>query len=417
MPTPEKTQSGSAQRVDELAELVRQQAVAIAGLKAQLSKQIKREIANTTKQLEAHQSLRALIGDIPAPLHGWPISPDFALLLVRLIRDRHYDLIIEFGSGTSTLLSLRALESLGLHPGPQGASRQRLITFEHLEAYHQKTSELVASCVNRSALDLRLSPLEQWVDPTGSYNYYSGASVIADAIHSIVASSHGTVKLLVVIDGPPGATCHWARYPAVPIVLDAVRGADVSIDFLLDDMIRSDEQEMALAWEQQLEVCGLSYRRRDYSFEKGGMLLSVESTAGVDTSLARSQALAAEKKDREAASAAIARVDELLAELDASKNEQLTRISCLEAQLKTLTGERDAAIRDKDAALQSARELQQQLTAQAEILQQLKKAEDEQVARISCLEAQLKAFTAQRETTIAGLHRLRHLSNPTEQSS
>ena len=44
--------SDSSLRVEELAELVRQQTEAIQGLKAQLSKQISREIANTTHQLE-----------------------------------------------------------------------------------------------------------------------------------------------------------------------------------------------------------------------------------------------------------------------------------------------------------------------------------------------------------------------------
>ena len=110
-----KTQPEASLSMKELSALMRQQAEAIKSLETQLSEQLKQEIANSTKQLEACQGLRALVGDLPGPLHGWPISPDFALQLVRLIRDQNYDLIVEFGSGTSTLACLKALERFNLH--------------------------------------------------------------------------------------------------------------------------------------------------------------------------------------------------------------------------------------------------------------------------------------------------------------
>lgn len=287
MANPQQTQPDPSLRVEELLQLVRQQAKAIESLKTGLSKQITNQIAISTKQIEAHQSLQALVGDVAAPLHGWPISPDFALQLVRLIRDNDYHLIVEFGSGTSTLLSLRSIEQFGLRAASCDPAPHRLLTFEHLDTYHQKTSGLVAACANRALLDLRLSPLEQWEDATGNYSYYSGVTAIAEAIQALSLAFQGPFKMLVVIDGPPGATCHWARYPAIPIVLDAASGYDLSIDFLLDDMIRTDEKEIALAWEHQLQVFGLPYQRVDYDFEKGGLLLATENLSGVDTRLAR----------------------------------------------------------------------------------------------------------------------------------
>lgn len=291
MANPQQTQSDPSQRVEELLGLVRQQAKAIESLKTGLSKQITTQIANSTKQIEAHQALQALVGDVAAPLHGWPISPDFALQLVRLIRDNDYHLIVEFGSGTSTLLSLRTIERFGLSSAPCDPAPHRLLTFEHLDTYHQKTADLVSACPNRALLDLRLSPLEPWEDATGNYSYYSGITAIAEAIQALSLAFQGALKMLVVIDGPPGATCHWARYPAFPIVLDAASGLNLSIDFLLDDMIRTDEKEMALAWEHQLQAFGLPYQRVDYNFEKGGLLLATENLSGVDTSLVRAEEL------------------------------------------------------------------------------------------------------------------------------
>ena len=162
MANPKQTQSDPSLRVEELLQLVRQQAKAIESLKTGLSKQITMQIANSTKQIEAHLALQALVGDVAAPLHGWPISPDFALQLARLIRDNDYHLIVEFGSGTSTLLSLRSLEQFGLRSAPCDQAPHRLLTFEHLDTYHQKTADLVSACSNRALLDLRLSPLEPW---------------------------------------------------------------------------------------------------------------------------------------------------------------------------------------------------------------------------------------------------------------
>lgn len=77
--------------------------------------------------------------------------------------------------------------------------------------------------------------------------------------------------------------------------------------------------------------------------------------------------------------------------------EQTARINTLEAQLAALTGERDAAAMDKAAAQQSATELQQQLTALAETLQQIQKVRDEHAARVKTLEGEVATLKAQRE--------------------
>ena len=80
---------------------------------------------------------------------------------------------------------------------------------------------------------------------------------------------------------------------------------------------------------------------------------------------------------------------ETLQQVQTARDEQVARVKGLEDELASLKGERDAAAQEKAAAQQSATELKQQLTAQAETLQQAQTARDEQVARINTLEAQL----------------------------
>lgn len=103
---------------------------------------------------------------------------------------------------------------------------------------------------------------------------------------------------------------------------------------------------------------------------------------------------------------------EVMQQAQKSRNEQTARISSLEAELATLKDERDALAKDKAAALQSATDLQQQLTAQAKTLQQAQEARDAQTATVKTLEGDLARVKTQRERVVAGLQHLRHLARP-----
>jgi len=61
---------------------------------------------------------------------------------------------------------------------------------------------------------------------------------------------------------------------------------------------------------------------------------------------------------------------EALQQLQTAHDEQAARANRLEAELAALQAERDAAAQEKAAAQQSATELKEQLSAQAEALQQ-----------------------------------------------
>lgn len=150
---------------------------------------------------------------------------------------------------------------------------------------------------------------------------------------------------------------------------------------------------------------------------------------------------------------------ETLQQAQKVRDEQAARVQVLEGEVAELKAEQDAAIKDKAAAEQSAAELKQQLAAQAESLQQAQHARDElssqlqgldaelahmkvereavakekgaaemqqqlvaqaetlqqtQTAR-DCLEGELAALTAERDGLVAGLHRLRHVARPAGQ--
>src|SRR4029077_7618180 len=62
---------------------------------------------------------------LPA-MRGFAIAPDFALLLTELIADERPELVVETGSGVSTLVIAYGLEKLG---------RGRVIALEHDAGY------------------------------------------------------------------------------------------------------------------------------------------------------------------------------------------------------------------------------------------------------------------------------------------
>lgn len=247
----------------------------------QAIEQVQRNATLTiTRQLEAFIQLQTLIGPIPGQLHGWPISADFALHMLQRLLAEPPELVIEFGSGTSTFLLLQGLaQAYPQRSGSaQGArSTPQLLSFEHLPQFHQLTAELIVPCRLRRHAQLLLAPLEPWSDATGSYSTYSQLECITRTAVALRRKRQRPLRrVLVIVDGPPGATGPQARYPALPALLRAIPAdpaRPLQITLLLDDMIRADEQATAAAWQTLLTAHGIPSRRRDLAFEKGAMEL------------------------------------------------------------------------------------------------------------------------------------------------
>ena len=100
-----------------------------------------------------------------------------------------------------------------------------------------------------------------------------------------------------------------------------------------------------------------------------------------------------------------------LQQAQTARDEQTAKVKGLEGELASLKAERDAAAQEHAAAQQSATELKQQLSAQAETLQQAQTARDEQTAKVKGLEGELATLKAQRDGVVAGVQRLRHLAH------
>ena len=159
---------------------------------------------------------------------------------------------------------------------------------------------------------------------------------------------------------------------------------------------------------QQMQTARDEQAARVQGLEGEVALLKAERDAAAKHK-ANAEQSAADLKQQLAAQA------ESLQQAQEARDEQASQLQGLDAELAHVKVEHEALAKEKGAAEQSAAELKQQLAAQAETLQQMQTARDEQAARVQGLEGDLALLKAERDGLIAGLHRLRHVARPAGQ--
>ncbi len=269
---PGKSQVIESQQAEILAELKKQSDNLIVARNF-LESSIKKEMQNATRQIEAFVAVQNYLntGELPQEMHGWPISPDFAQYLIELIEIHDYDLVIEFGSGVSTVLMAKVLARKSARR--QGRPPVVQVAFEHLEKFHQQTLAHLAQADLAEAVKLVHAPLQPYQAPNGKqYDYYACHETLQQLAAEQAAEG---LRILVLVDGPPAATGKHARYPALPIVMAHLGTA--KIDFLMDDYIRDDEKEIVALWQQELKAANLSCTSTYRKLEKDACLLAVNT--------------------------------------------------------------------------------------------------------------------------------------------
>jgi predicted O-methyltransferase YrrM len=199
-------------------------------------------------QIEAVFSLYASLKiDHPLPpMRLWAASPDFLTLSTALIKRYKPGIVMEIGSGVSTIVNAYALREMG---------RGRLIAVEHEEMFATVTADnLIAHQLSDFARVIH-APLQPVRVDGREFMWYDTLQLAA--ISSID---------LLIVDGPPEKTGKLARYPALPILFDMLNdGAYV----LVDDFMRIDEHTMVNKWLQTFPLQIV----RTYANEKGAVIL------------------------------------------------------------------------------------------------------------------------------------------------
>jgi len=224
--------------------------------------QLTKSTANVSKQLESYIALQNYLvhGTKPLNYHGWPISPDIALFLIEQIEQNNYDLIIEFGSGTSTALFANVIKHK--KKKSKNSRLKKVVTFEHNEEYYEKTKALLEQHAVAKYADLVLAPLVEYTYKESEFMYYDCAEKFEE-----LATLKNIDKILVLVDGPPGATCPLARFPVLPHLLKALKNKQIHL--ALDDYNRDEEKQTAEKWEEILYRQSIKFHSENIASEKG----------------------------------------------------------------------------------------------------------------------------------------------------
>lgn len=242
----------SAQRRRQMQRLRRQTLRRLDAQDRRAARRTRHETARLYGQLEALAALRdTLDGKLALPsTRDWAASADLLRELVAVILARRPRVVVETGSGTSTVIIAACLQRLG---------GGHVWSLEHLPRFAAETRALLetrglsawATVVDAPLVDVRLGD--------GTWSWYDLAGFPA-----------GEPIDVLFVDGPPGDTGPLARYPALPMLLDRLApGAAI----IVDDGARPDERAMVARW--VAEVPGLG--ARPLPIDKGGSLLTLAS--------------------------------------------------------------------------------------------------------------------------------------------
>ncbi|WP_420113855.1 class I SAM-dependent methyltransferase [Pseudactinotalea sp.] len=155
------------------------------------------------------------------------LAPTAIARLVDIITEERPQLIVECGSGISTIWMGYALAEAG---------SGRLVALEHHPEFLKRTRAMVAAHRLDDVIEVRSAPLGP-VDVGGEeQHWYQTDLTELDDIG------------LLLVDGPPATRNPTARYPAVPLMGPRLApGALIAVD----DATRSGEQAIVKRWMEQ----------------------------------------------------------------------------------------------------------------------------------------------------------------------
>jgi Methyltransferase domain len=213
---------------------------------------LRRLVVQNHRQQHALVQIRPLLGEVPVDLGGWAADPLLAHNVVRLLVDTRPGVVVECGSGSSTVVISRCLRALG---------RGRVISLEHDPEYANRTADLLRLHGLEDLATVVTAPLTALEVNGRMFRWYSSKyePLLQDKID------------VLLVDGPPGSTGPRARYPAVSVLKPHL---SEECWIMLDDGNRPDERHTALAWSRELGA-KLSYLEGG----RGGWLLHRQPSA------------------------------------------------------------------------------------------------------------------------------------------
>lgn len=175
----------------------------------------------------------------PIYWNDWALEKGAVDLLVYTILTKRPKVIVDLGSGLSTLVATKLLSDMGV---------KDFVVYSvdtSIEFLNETKNRIFAENENLlSHVVFIEAPIEDVKIGSKNFKWYRN-------FDSEIKSN----KIdLVIVDGPIGTLCDHARYPALPILKNKLKKGSV---LLLDDYNRPDEREIVENWCSEFGVKSL----------------------------------------------------------------------------------------------------------------------------------------------------------------
>jgi predicted O-methyltransferase YrrM len=178
-------------------------------------------------------------------MRGYAIAPDYGVMLAQIVADERPELVVETGSGVSTLIIAYALEKLG---------RGRVVALEHDPEYARRTRDEL----RRHGLEAYATVIDAPLEPIRlagqTYRWYAQRAL----------DDLGEIDL-VVDDGPPRHVGDMLRYASLHVLAKRMSRRGL---FVLD-VVGDEERAILERWRTELPE--LSQER--LATKKGNVLI------------------------------------------------------------------------------------------------------------------------------------------------
>ncbi len=183
------------------------------------------------------------------PFTSWSISPSVILHILNDIVINKRSNIIEFGSGASTLYIARLIQTLKLDV--------KFYSVESSEEWIQAIKDELKRYGLENVVTLIYAPLKevpQKLSLNGQNIWYN-----TEEIKKILKDNKEID--LVIVDGPYGGSTPFARYSAIPFLVDRL---SARFSVFLDDAGRDNEKEIVHKWSGLLNL--IPYQSKRYAY-------------------------------------------------------------------------------------------------------------------------------------------------------
>ena len=263
-----EAQLGMNTKLDELEKK-------ISSVGSNMTSHLDKKLINTAKRIENKLELQNYFntGELPLNDNGWSIDTDLALYLAEKLETEDYDLVIEFGSGDSTVLFAKVLMKKMREHKLVDAPKQ-VLTFEHNKMYYEQSVTMLRHASLENIVNLVHAPLVDYSYEGEDYQYYDCDVALEKLANQYMNKSP---NILVLIDGPPADTGINARFPALPKLLNHFSNA--SFDLILDDYNRMEEKVVAEKWIEIIKNRAIAYSVKHIPLERGTICISIGVSA------------------------------------------------------------------------------------------------------------------------------------------